>query len=204
MGNTAIGDETSPGNSGAANVTVTFDQAIDEITIIYGNAPTAPVVPDGQAIALHDMTFCAPQTQLSVTKVSSVIEDPVNADAADAKAIPGAIVEYVIQVSNTGISATDPGELIITDLHSAEIAMCRLDASGGPIVFDDPGGATGLSYSAASNLEFSEVGNGGFGYAPQDDGTGCDADIDGFRITPDGMMAGGSSFTLRIRYRVIL
>ncbi|MEM6584991.1 MAG: proprotein convertase P-domain-containing protein [Pseudomonadota bacterium] len=204
VGNTAIGDQPSGGTSGAANVTVTFDQAIDQITIVYGNAPTAPVVPDGQAIAIHDFTFCAPQTQLSVTKVSSVIEDPVNADPADAKAIPGAIVEYVIQVSNTGISATDPGELVITDFHSAEVEMCGLDNSGGPIAFIDPGGATGLTYSQGSDLAFSEVGDAGFGYAAQDDGTGCDANIDGFRITPDGMMAGGSSFTLRVRYRVIL
>ncbi len=203
VGNTAIGDITSGNSSGAANVVVTFDQPIDTITIVYGNAPTAPPVPDGQAIAIHDITFCAPQTQLSVTKVSSIIEDPFNPDAADAKAIPGAVVEYVIQVSNTGVSATDPGELVITDFHAADIALCRLDRAGGPVTFSDPGATTGLTYSEASDLAFSEVGNAGFGYTPQDDGTGCDPDIDGFRLMPGGMMAGGSSFELRVRYRII-
>jgi uncharacterized repeat protein (TIGR01451 family) len=203
VGNSAIGDVTSGNSSGAGNIVVTFAQPIDTITIVYGNAPTAPPVPDGQAIAIHDITFCAPQTQLSITKVSSIIEDPFNPDAADAKAIPGATVEYVIQVSNTGISATDPGELVITDFHAADITLCRLDRAGGPITFSDPGASTGLTYSEASDLAYSQVGDAGFGYTPQDDGTGCDPDIDDFRLTPGGMMAGGSSFELRVRYRII-
>lgn len=203
VGNQAIGDTPSGSASGAGNVVVTFDQPIDTITIVYGNAPTAPIVPDGQAIAIHDIEVCAPQTQLSVTKVSSVIADPVNADAADAKAIPGATVEYVIQVSNTGVSATDPGELFITDFHSADIKMCRLDRAGGPIVFSDPAGTSGVTYDQATDLQFSEVGDAGFGYAPQDDGGGCDENIDGFRLTPGGMMAGGTTFTLRVRYEII-
>ena len=203
VGNTAIGDVTSGNNSGAGNVVVTFDQPVDTITIVYGNAPTAPVVPDGQAVTIHDITFCAPQTQLSVTKVSSVISDPVNPDPASAKAIPGATVEYVIQVSNTGISATDPGELTVTDFHSADIKLCRIDQAGGPIVFSEPGGATGLTYNPASDLAFSDINTAGFGASPNDDGTGCDPAIDGFRVTPSGQMRGGSSFELRVRYQVL-
>lgn len=203
VGNTAIGDVTSGNTSGAGNVVVTFDQPVDTITIVYGNAPTAPVVPDGQAVTIHDITFCAPQTQLSVTKVSSVLSDPVNADPASAKAIPGATVEYVIQVSNTGISATDPGELVITDFHSADIKLCRVDQAGGPVVFSEPGGATGLTYDPASDLAFSDINTAGFGASPNDDGTGCDPAIDGFRVTPSGQMRGGSSFELRVRYQVL-
>lgn len=203
VGNTAIGDVTSGNTSGAGNVVVTFTQPVDTITIVYGNAPTAPVVPDGQAVTIHDITFCAPQTQLSVTKVSSVIADPFNPDPASAKAIPGATVEYVIQVTNTGISATDPGELIITDFHSADVKLCRVDRVGGPIVFNDPGGATGLDYDPATDLAFSDINSAGFGASLNDDGTGCDPAIDGFRITPGGQMAGGSSFELRVRYEVI-
>ena len=53
-----------------------------------------------------------PVPSLSVTKISSVLSDPVNG-TTNPKAIPGAVVEYCILVSNTGaatltsVSATD-------------------------------------------------------------------------------------------------
>lgn len=111
-GNTAIGDTGSGGTQGNGNVVVTFSSPVDTITIVYGNASTAPADPDGQAAAWFDMTFCAPTTTLSVTKISQVLSDPVN-DTTDPKAIPGAIMQYCILISNAGsasaeaITATD-------------------------------------------------------------------------------------------------
>jgi len=201
VGNTAIGDATSGNTSGAGNVEVTFNQPIDTITIVYGNAPTAPVVPDGQAIAIHDIDFCTPQTQLEVTKISSVISDPVNADPADAKAIPGAVVEYLIQVTNSGVS--DAGAVVLSDTHSADIKMCRIAQSGGPITFSDPGGVTGLTYSDATDLTYLDASGTPLANPPSADTDGCDVNIGGFRLTPQGAMNGGTSFSLRVRYRVI-
>lgn len=118
VGNVAIGDAGSGGTSGDGNVVVTFLSPVDTVTIIYGNHTTAPAVPDGQAIAIHDINLCAPQTSLSVTKISNVVSDPING-STNPKAIPGAIVQYCILISNAGsatassISATDtiPGNV---------------------------------------------------------------------------------------------
>ena len=104
VGNTAIGDGGSSGTSGDGNVEVTFSSPVDTITISYGNHTTAPADPDGQAIAIDDITYCNPQTTLSVTKVSSVVSDPVNA-TTNPKSIPGAVISYCILVNNPG-SAT--------------------------------------------------------------------------------------------------
>ena len=203
VGNTAIGDAASAGTSGAANVVVTFDQAIDAITIVYGNAPTAPVVPDGQAIAIHDFNFCAPQTQLTVTKESSVISDPINTEPGTQLAIPGATIEYTITVTNTGISATDPGTVVISDLHFGDIQMCRLDRTIGPIDLAEPNGDTGLDIEDPTALSFSQVGNASFNYGGPTDGSECDDTIDGFRFAPSGSMLSGTVLTLKIRYEIL-
>jgi uncharacterized repeat protein (TIGR01451 family) len=100
-GNSAMGDAISSDTQSNGNVVVTFTSAIDTIVIRYGNHSYAPVDPGQQGIALHDITFCRPTTGISVTKVSSVISDPVNG-TTNPKAIPGALMEYCILVSNTG------------------------------------------------------------------------------------------------------
>lgn len=100
-GNSAMGDAISSDTQSAGNVVVTFTSAIDTIVIKYGNHAYAPTDPGQQGIALHDITFCRPTTGISVTKVSSVISDPVNG-TTNPKAIPGAVMEYCILISNTG------------------------------------------------------------------------------------------------------
>ncbi|MDY7098728.1 MAG: DUF11 domain-containing protein [Pseudomonadota bacterium] len=208
VGNVGVGDAGSDGTSAAGNIVVTFNQPVDTITIEYGNAGTAPVVPDGQAIAIHDFDFCTPTTALSVTKIGSVISDPVNG-SNNAKAIPGAVVEYLISVSNTGISSTTADSVIVTDDHPGDLKMCRILEASGPVVFNDPGNDTGLTYTFAGigigtdDLEFSNDNGATFNYTPVDDGEGCDANITDFRLNPAGEMAGGSTFNLRVRYTII-
>lgn len=100
-GNTAIGDAGSGGTSGNANVVVTFSAPVDTITITYGNHDTAPADPDGQAISIHDFTFCRPVANLTIAKTSSVVSDPTNG-TTNPKAIPGATMRYCILVTNGG------------------------------------------------------------------------------------------------------
>lgn len=113
IGNSAYGDVVSGDTQGNGNVVVTFNSPVDTITIAYGNHSYAPVDPGQQGIALHDITFCKAVPGISVTKVSSVISDPLNG-TTNPKAIPGAVMEYCILITNTGsatlssISASDP------------------------------------------------------------------------------------------------
>lgn len=112
IGNTAIGNSGSAGTSGAGNVVVTFAQPVDTITIVYGNANTAPSDPDGQAISIYDITFCNPMTALTVTKISSILSDPKNG-TTNPYAIPGAVAEYCITITNPGSSAAS--NVVATD-----------------------------------------------------------------------------------------
>jgi len=134
-GNVAIGDAGTNGLDADGNVVVTFDQAVDTIIIEYGNHSTAPTVPDGQAIAIHDITFCKPSVTLGVTKISSVISDPVNG-TSNPLAIPGAVIEYCITISNdtsttvTNVVAADdlPSTLVYATASMTSGSSCA-DAS---------------------------------------------------------------------------
>jgi len=111
VGNTAVGDASSGGTAGAGNVVVTFQSPVDTITIVYGNAATAPANPDGQAAAWFDISFCRPVASLNVTKISNVVSDGVS--GTNPKAIPGATVRYCILVSN-------PGSATVTDISAQD------------------------------------------------------------------------------------
>lgn len=111
-GNVAIGDAGSNSNSANGNVVVTFTSPVDRVDIIYGNHTTAPADPDGQAISIHDINFCRPVTTMSVTKISSLISDPVNG-TTNPKRIPGAIVQYCILISNSGSASA--ASIVATD-----------------------------------------------------------------------------------------
>ena len=115
IGNTAIGDVGSDGPDPDGNVVVTFLAPVDTVTIVYGNHTTAPVNPGNQFMNIHDMNYCQPDTTFSVTKISSVISDPVSIvdGTSIPKSIPGAIVQYCILISNSGsATATD---IVATD-----------------------------------------------------------------------------------------
>ena len=90
---------------------------------------------------------------LSASKIVSVIKEPGTADpfvpltdcatataVADAKAVPGACVEYVIEVENTGATATATN-LVIDDILPAEVTFvaASLATTTGTGFADDTG-----------------------------------------------------------------
>jgi uncharacterized repeat protein (TIGR01451 family) len=57
---------------------------------------------DGQQTA--DDQFAVQSAALTITKTSSIISDPFNGTGANRKAIPGAVIEYIVSIANTGSS----------------------------------------------------------------------------------------------------
>lgn len=204
FGNVAIGDGLSADEEGLGNVVVTFTQPVDRILVRYGNHTDAPANPGQQAIAIHDIVVCNPFAALSVTKVSTLISDPVNL-ANNPKAIPGALVEYLITIANNGSSATDANSVVVIDNGPPDVKLCQIARAGGPVVYADPG-AAGLTYSFTSlasptdSLDFSSNNGAAWSYVPSADAQGCDAAVTGFRVRPGGGLAAGRSFNLRVRY----
>lgn len=213
-GNTVIGDGVAGNNEALGNVVVTFTQAVDTIVLRYSNHTTAPADPGQQGIGVHDITVCDPFTTLNVSKISSVLSDPVNG-TTNPKAIPGATVEYLITVTNTGSEAADADSVVVWDDGPADAKMCLIARNGGPVIFNDPGSNSGLTYDyggagsvpgdlavTTDDLEFSNNDGASFTYTPSDDGEGCDTAITDFRVRPSGAFSAGGNFTVTVRYVV--
>jgi uncharacterized repeat protein (TIGR01451 family) len=178
IGNTAIGDVGGNNTAANGNVVVTFSQPVDTIIVVYGNATTAPADPGGQAMAIHDITFCRPTAVLTITKLSTIIADPVNG-TTNPKNIPGAVVEYCILMQNPGSGTTT--NLVGTDTIP-----------------------TTLTYTA--NSMFSGTTCAGATTAEDDDGTGADeadpfgASVSGNVLTATATtLAPSGSFALKFR-----
>jgi uncharacterized repeat protein (TIGR01451 family) len=147
---------------------------------------------------------------LSITKVSSMVSDPVNRPGGP-YAIPGALVNYMIVVGNPNSAAIDSNSVKVTDIVPSDSKMCLADLNGsgsGPVNFVDGGTSSALTYSFtalnndADKLEFSSNNGGSWLYHPTADADGCDAAITNFRVSPSGSFAANSSFTLHARFLI--
>ena len=145
---------------------------------------------------------------LQLVKMAQTLSDPVNGGSGP-KAIPGAIIQYTISLSNQGPGSVDSDSLVITDPVPANTSLF-VDTSGAdPIVWIDGPVASGLSYDYATDVTFSSQIGGGppYNHPPSPDAQGFDPAITGFRIEFGGVMnaaSGGNNpgFNVRFRTRV--
>ncbi len=94
--------------------------------------------------------FIVSSAALSITKTATLISDPFNG-ALNPKAIPGAVVEYVITVANSGAEVAE--NIVITDTLSADVTPAD------PIEIDNNGAASTCTQSDADadNCEITGV-----------------------------------------------
>ena len=145
---------------------------------------------------------------LLVTKLSQVLTDPINGPV-NPKAIPSAVILYTLGVTNVGPGPVDNDSLVINDALPADTALF-VDTSGGdPITFVDGPTASGLVYTYATDVTFSNQVGGGppFTYIPIPDAQGFDPAVTGMQVNPKGIMNGAGpfgnpSFNLQLRIRI--
>jgi len=153
---------------------------------------------------------------LTVVKTSAVISDPVNG-STNPKRLPGAFVDYSVQVTNTGLGAVDTDTTDLIDAIPAGVDLYVGDLGGagsGPVVFVDGSPISGLSYtfislaSVTDDVSFSNNGGATYIYVPTPDAFGVDSAVTHLRIRPKGVFAGdavagapspGFTVTFRIR-----
>ena len=186
------------------------------IARVVANEGTEGTVSD---YALRALSVTVPMPNLLVVKSSQVFSDPINGEGAGAKAIPGAFIDYTIQVTNFGAGAVDSNTTVITDPISAntELFVDDFDGAGpsiGPVLFSNGTTASGLSYtftnlaSTTDNLAFSD--NGGTDYDKSNtapDINGCDSTITNIKIPLSGTFNGSNgtdhpSFNVKFRVRI--
>lgn len=153
---------------------------------------------------------------LTVVKSVQAFSDPVNG-TTNPKAIPGSVMQYTIQVVNTGPGTVDVNTTVITDPIPANTELFVGDINGagsGPVLFTDGAIPSGLSYSfiglasAADSLSFS--GDGGVSYNKNDttaDANQCDSTVTHLRISLGGIFSASDgtnhpSFNVKFKVRV--
>ncbi len=169
----------------------------------FSNTATATSTTVDPASANNSVTITPNIVELQFAKTSRLLSDPVNG-AINPKAIPGAVIEYTIEVRNTGPSAIDANTIVIEDELPPEFAPYVATSGGPPVAFVDGSPSSTLGYSYAANVTWSEEPGGGVPYdhIPAPDSDGFDANASGIRINPTGAMAPGSSFTIVYRGRL--
>lgn len=163
----------------------------------------------GVLLVAAALLVAAPATAapLTMTKSSAVISDPTNQLLP--KAIPGAIMEYTLKVTNpNGVAAIG---LAVSDAIPANTSLyvSTVALGGSPIVFNDGSvaglGGSGLTYtftslsSTSDSLDFSADNGATWTYVPTADANGCDARVTNIRVKPGSSQAAGSNFTIKFR-----
>ncbi|ALP53607.1 hypothetical protein Tel_10955 [Candidatus Tenderia electrophaga] len=187
---TAIEGTSGYGSAGGAD---TLDVSVGFIKDAVGNTASTDAVADGA------LTIAVPN--IGVTKLSSVISDPIS--ASNPKRIPGAVIEYMITVSNSGNASPDADTTIVS--NSIDSNKIEFYYDGG-VSFTDGATSSDLAIDTVSYSQTAAPGPYVYDYTPSPDGDGYDPNITSFEVTTSGTFAyGGSpsaSFTLKYRVRV--
>ena len=190
------------------------------VSLVYkANRPTTPgtYINVAQAVIGQATTPTASATYnhravqpLTVTKVSSMISDPVRG-AANPLALPDGVVEYAIGVTNPNAYAMDANSVEIVDPTPIRLRLCAVDvgpAGSGPVVFTDGAPSSTLAFtygglaSLTDSVDFSNNGGTSWDYVPSPASDGCDSAITTLRVKPTGSLSASGKFSLRARYRI--
>lgn len=224
---TGTGTTVSTGATALTRVTAglsyTFSEAASGTTVLSqytatmsctnarNGSTTNYAVPVTLTPVLGDIITCtvtntprAANASLTTVKSSTVISDPVNG-TTNPKLIPGAVLSYGINVSNSGTMAVDSSTIFILDpLPSV------LEYNGAStVVFSNGAPVSGLTFNAATDVRWSKSATAPASFAACTDtpAAGFDATIRYVCIRPSGTMAGATgagqpSFTVSFQTRI--
>lgn len=204
------------GSSTTLNITLTVDPGTAGNTITNTATITNSnrIDPDSSNDS-NSADLLVVEPSLTILKSAITYSDPINGTSSPYN-IPGAVVLYDVQVTNSGLGTPDNDSLLVTDPVPADTELFVNDLAGaGPVVFIDGSSPvnSGLSYtfsslgSATDDLEFSNDNGVTWTYTPVPDIDGYDANVTNIRINPKGVMRASDgtnnpTFTLRFQVRV--
>lgn len=203
---------------GSASVLSSYTSSLTCTNANAGSPTTMPTAVASTSVNLGTLAYgdgvtcvftnTAKRPSLTVVKGSEVLSDPVSG-TTNPKRIPGSVIRYTVNVTNSGPGTVDSSTVVITDALPNTVVACVSTLCGNPIVeFIDGATASGLAFNYASNVSYSNSVGGGapYSYTPVPDANGYDAAVTGIRIAPTGLFAaagsGNPSFSVRFRTKV--
>ncbi|HEX8625066.1 MAG TPA: DNRLRE domain-containing protein [Allosphingosinicella sp.] len=194
----------------AANNGVITRLATNNTTATFTSKEWSTTTQRPQLVVVTD-----PAPSLATALSHPVVSDPLNG-TVNPKAIPGAVVLYSLNVSNSSAGYPDSNSVTVVQSVPAQASLYVGDlgaAGSGPVAFSQGSPASGLTYaysglaSSTDDLAFSSNGGASFGYTPAPDSSGFDPAVTHIRVSPKGLFAGASgsgspSFTISYRVKV--
>jgi hypothetical protein len=154
---------------------------------------------------------------LTILKSAMTVSDPVNG-TINPYNIPGAVILYSVQTTNTGLGTPDNNTVFVSDPIPANTELFVNDLGGagsGPVLMIDGTAPvnSGLTYtftslaSTTDDIEFSNDNATSWTYTPVADADGYDANVTDIRVNPRGVMRASNgtdtpTFMLRFQVRV--
>ncbi|MFQ5596837.1 MAG: hypothetical protein ACE5GK_02185 [Nitrospiria bacterium] len=140
---------------GSVGAALTEDSDGDDpntVEIVFGDGAGSDTVNDAAEDAEHsdDATYKVAAATLTVTKSSAVISDPING-TTNPLAIPGAVMEYTITISNAAGTATATNITVADSLNTEIVA--------GTIAFNTQYNATAGQGIVVGHPDFSSGAN---------------------------------------------
>lgn len=164
--------------------TTGVDVVLADAAAVGGVSVASDAAEDGDFYATA--TYTVQTAQLSITKTAQVISDPINGVSANAKAIPGAVVEYTITVTNNGVPAADL--LVLTD----------------PIPANTWFVVGSVSAAGSSSIDYDDSNAGTWSGTPtvEGDGSGTDHSISDIRVQYATLAGSGASHQMTFQVMI--
>ena len=176
-----------------------------------GSSTTLPSATGGSVTPqMGDVIACtitntkrALNATLSLAKSSAPVSDPVNG-ATNPKIVPGAVLRYMIQISNSGPSAVDSNTVFIVDALPAQL---QVGTASSP-TFAQGSPTSNLSFTPATDIRYSNAASAptSFAACTYSPSSAYDPAVKFVCLNPKGSMAGSSgtppSFTISFQAQV--
>jgi fimbrial isopeptide formation D2 family protein/uncharacterized repeat protein (TIGR01451 family) len=176
-------------------LTRTFEyQFLPAAPVASGNWTATVTALEGTENAISDTrigTFKITPS-LSVLKSAQTYSDPYNG-TTNPKAIPGAMMLYTVQVTNTSYGSVDANSTVITDAIPANTSMCVSTlCSNPPLAFTcSASPACGLTFNYLTNVTYTCAAPPA--PCPQTDANGYGTNVTSIAINPAGTFNGAPS-----------
>jgi len=169
-----------PGTNGATLATETAGADTAGVDIVFGDAGR-------DAAEVADDQYAVQSAALSITKTSTAINDPFNG-ATNPIAIPGAVVEYVVTIANTGLVAA--GGVSLSDTLDGNLTFASAQYAGATDVQIVVGGGPATFCIAEAGVDTN--------------GDGCNRTGATLNVSPTAPIAVGPGQSAVVRFRVTI
>lgn len=173
-----------------------------------GSPTTLPTVAGGSVTpTMGDVITCtitntrkSGSVTLAMNKASTPYWDPVNL-FTNPKLIPGALVTYSLNVTNSGNLAPDNNSIFLLDPLPTQVTVGTASAP----TFTDGSPSSGLTFNAATDVAYSNAGTApaNFAACTYTPTSAYDTNVRYICLNPKGVLAGSAgAFTLSFRAQI--